>query len=206
VGGAFTSAHSATSLTFNFASSSALATQIAEGAPADVFASADVENMVRLADAGDIVSEPVVFTTNRMQIVVEPGNPRGVTGVANLASDELTVIACAPAAPCGRYAGQILDNAGVTVTFKSFEENVRAVMAKVTLGEADAGIVYATDVISAGADVEGVEIPADVNVVADYPIAVTQQAADPEAARKFVEFVRSDTGQAILESYGFVSP
>jgi molybdate transport system substrate-binding protein len=206
LGGAFTSANPSIPVTFNFAGSSALATQIAEGAPADVFASADVDNMAKLTDAGDTASEPVVFTTNLAQIIVEPGNPNGVAGVADLANDDLIVISCAPQVPCGRYARQILDNAGVTVTFKSLEENVRAVVSKVVMGEADAGIVYATDVINAGDAAEGVEIPAHVNVVADYPIAVTRQAAKPEAAQAFVDFVVSDTGRAILESYGFVSP
>jgi molybdate transport system substrate-binding protein len=126
--------------------------------------------------------------------------------VADLTNEDLIVISCAPEVPCGRYAQQILDNAGVTVTFKSLEENVRAVVSKVTLGEADAGIVYVTDVINAGDDAEGVEIPADVNVVAEYPIAVTKEAPNPEAAQAFIDFVLSGEGQAILESYGFVSP
>jgi molybdate transport system substrate-binding protein len=206
LGSAFTSANPSTSVTFNFAASSALATQIAEGAPADVFASADVDNMAKLTEAGTTASDPVVFTTNLAQIIVEPGNPEGITGVADLANDDLIVISCAPQVPCGRYARQILDNADVTVTFKSLEDNVRAVVSKVVLGEADAGMVYATDVINAGDAAEGVEIPADVNVVADYPIAVTRQSENLEAAQAFVDFVVSDTGRAILESYGFVSP
>jgi molybdate transport system substrate-binding protein len=206
LGSAFTSANPSTSVTFNFAASSALATQIAEGAPADVFASADVDNMAELTEAGTTASDPVVFTTNLAQIIVEPGNPEGITGVADLANGDLIVISCAPQVPCGRYARQILDNADVTVTFKSLEDNVRAVVSKVVLGEADAGIVYATDVINAGDAAEGVEIPADVNVVADYPIAVTRQSENLEAAQAFVDFVVSDAGRAILESYGFVSP
>jgi molybdate transport system substrate-binding protein len=206
LGSAFTSANPSTSVTFNFAASSALATQIAEGAPADVFASADVDNMAELTEAGTTASDPVVFTTNLAQIIVEPGNPEGITGVADLANGDLIVISCAPQVPCGRYARQILDNADVTVAFKSLEDNVRAVVSKVVLGEADAGIVYATDVINAGDAAEGVEIPADVNVVADYPIAVTRQSENLEAAQAFVDFVVSDTGRAILESYGFVSP
>jgi molybdate transport system substrate-binding protein len=108
--------------------------------------------------------------------------------------------------PCGRYAQQILDNAGVTVEFKSLEENVRAVVSKVMLGEADAGVVYVTDVINAGDAAEGVDIPADVNVVAEYPIAVTREAPNPEAAQAFIDFVISTEGQRILQSHGFVSP
>lgn len=116
------------------------------------------------------------------------------------------MISCAPEVPCGRYAQQILDNAGVAVTSRSLEENVRAVVSKVTLGEADAGIVYVTDVISAGDAADGVQIPADINVVAEYPIVVIEGAPNPQAAQAFVDFVLSDAGQAILGSYGFVAP
>lgn len=206
LGEAFTAEHPDVEVTFNFAASSELVTQIGEGAPADVFASADQSNMSRLTDAGDHASDPRVFTTNLAQIMVEPGNPKGITGLADLADDDLVVISCAPQVPCGRYAQQVLDNAGVRVAFDSLEENVRSVVSKVTLGEADAGIVYVTDVIGAGDAADGVEIPADVNVVAEYPIVVTKQASNPEAARSFVEFVLSPDGRSILESYGFVSP
>ncbi len=206
LGQEFSAANPGATVTFNFAASSELVTQIAEGAPADVFASADLSNMTKLIDAGGNASEAVVFTTNLAQIIVEPGNPEGITGVADLANEDLIVISCAPEVPCGRYAQQILDNAGVSVTFRSLEENVRAVVSKVTLGEADAGIVYVTDVINAGDAAEGVQIPADVNVVAEYPIALTTEARNPVAARAFVDFVLSAEGRAILESYGFVSP
>lgn len=206
LGDAFTAANPRIDVTFSFAASSELVTQIGEGAPADVFASADLSNMTKLTDAGGSASEPVVFTTNLAEIIVGPGNPKGITGVADLADDDLVVISCAPEVPCGRYAQQIFDNAGVTVAFRSLEENVRAVVSKVTLGEADAGIVYVTDVIAAGDAAEGVAIPADINVVAEYPIAITTEAPNPEAAQAFVDFVLSDDGQAILESYGFVSP
>lgn len=206
LGDVFTSTRPDTTVTFNFAASSALATQIIEGAPADVFASADLHSMEILVDAGEHATEPVVFTTNRAQIIVEAGNPEGITGLGDLANGDLTVISCAPETPCGRYAQTVLDNAGVTVTFRSLEENVKAVVSKVTLGEADAGIVYATDVLAAGETATGVAIPADLNVVAEYPIAVTEASADSDAALAFIEFVLSSDGRAILESYGFVSP
>jgi molybdate transport system substrate-binding protein len=206
VGEAFEAAHPDAKVTFNFAASSELVTQIAEGAPADVFASADQNNMSKLTDAGDNGSEPVVFTTNLAQIIVGPGNPKAITGVGDLAQEDLLVISCAPEVPCGRYAQQILDHAEVTVEFKSLEENVRAVVSKVTLGEADAGIVYVTDVINAGDAAEGVAIPDDMNVVAEYPIAVTEEAPNPEAAQAFIDVVNSAEGQAILQSYGFASP
>lgn len=206
LGDAFAAANPDATATFNFAASSELVTQIGEGAPADVFASADLNSMTKLTDAGSNASEPVVFTTNLAQIIVEPDNPEGITGVADLANEDLVVISCAPEVPCGRYAQQILDNAGVAVTSRSLEENVRAVVSKVTLGEADAGIVYVTDVISAGDAADGVQIPADINVVAEYPIVVIEGAPNPQAAQAFVDFVLSDAGQAILGSYGFVAP
>jgi molybdate transport system substrate-binding protein len=193
-------------VTFSFAASSELVTQIREGAPADVFASADLDNMTTLTDDGLHGSEPVVFTTNLAEIIVAPGNPEGITGVADLGNDDLVVVQCAPVVPCGSYAARVFENAGVTVTPKSWEENVKAVVAKVTLGEADAGIVYVTDVTAAGDDAEGVEVPADINVVAEYPIAVTAEAANAEGGEAFVEFVTGEQGQEILESYGFIAP
>lgn len=206
LGAAFEADNPDTTVTFNFAGSSDLVTQINEGAPADVFASADLNNMTKLTDAGNHASDPEVFTTNLAEILVAAGNPKGIAGVADLANPDLVVISCSPEVPCGRYAQQILDNAAVTVEFKSLEENVRAVVSKVTLGEADAGIVYVTDVINAGDAAEGVEIPADVNITAEYPIVVTKDAPNAEAAEAFVDFVLSDDGQEILESYGFLSP
>lgn len=206
IGEAFMVQHPDADVTFNFAASSELVTQIREGAPADVFASADLDNMAKLTVDGDNGSEPVVFTTNFAEIVVAPGNPEGITGVADLVDSDLVVVQCAPEVPCGAYAARVFENAGVTVTPKSWEENVKAVVTKVTLGEADAGIVYATDVLAAGDDAEGVEVPTDINVVAEYPIAVTSEAPNAEGGEAFVEFVTGEQGQEILESYGFVAP
>ena len=206
IGDAFMSEHPDAKVTFNFAGSSELVAQIGEGAPADVFASADLGNMATLTDAGNNASAPVVFATNVAQIIVAPGNPLGITGVADLADDDLIVVVCAPEVPCGKYAAAVFEHAGVVVTPKSLEENVKAVVAKVVLGEADAGIVYATDVIAAGADAEGVDIPADVNVVAEYPIALVEATPNPAGAQAFVDFVNSDQGQKILAAYGFLAP
>jgi len=194
------------SVTFSFAASSELVAQITEGAPADVFASADLANMDRLADAGATDGVPVVFASNRSEIVVAPGNPLGITGVGDLADDDLVLVTCAPEVPCGSYAAEIFANAGVSPTPDSYEENVKAVVSKVVLGEADAGIAYATDVRAAGDAAAGVEIPADLNVVAEYPIALTAEAANPAGGRAFVDFVLSDAGQAILADHGFSSP
>jgi molybdate transport system substrate-binding protein len=206
IGEAFMVEFPDSTVTFNFAASSELVTQIDEGAPADVYASADLGNMTKLTDAGGNAADPVVFATNRAAIIVAEGNPKGITGVADLADGDLIVVQCAPDAPCGEYAMRVFENAGVTVTPKSLETNVRAVATKVTLGEADAGIVYVTDVAAAGADASGVEIPAEVNVVAEYAIATVADAPNPRAAQAFVDFVLGEQGQEILASYGFLAP
>lgn len=206
IGDAFMTEYPDATVTFNFAASSELVAQIGEGAPADVFASADQGNMTKLTDAGNNATEPELFATNLLEIIVGPGNPKGITGVADLADENLIVVVCAPEVPCGKYAAQIFESAAVSVTPKSLEENVKAVVTKVTLGEADAGIVYRTDVTAAGDKAAGVEIPADINVTAEYPIAVTKEAANAEGAQAFIDFVNGEQGQQILASYGFLAP
>lgn len=206
IGDAFMTEYPDAEVVFNFAASSELVAQITEGAPVDVFASADQNNMTKLTDAAANGSDPVLFATNLLEIIVGPGNPKGITGVADLANQDLIVVTCDPEVPCGKYANEIFANAGITVTPKSLEENVKAVVSKVTLGEADAGIVYVTDVVAAGADAAGVEIPADINVLAEYPIASTSEAANAEGAQMFIDFVLSEQGQKILDSYGFLAP
>lgn len=205
LGDAFGVANPDATVVSNFAASSELVAQIVEGAPADVYASADLRNMARLTEAGANATDPVVFANNLSEIVVAPGNPLAIAGVEDLA-DELILVVCAPEVPCGTYASEIFHNAGVAPTPDSYERNVRAVLTKVTIGEADAGIVYATDVVTAGEHVDGVEIPAELNVVAEYPIAVTTEASNPEGAQAFVDFVVSDAGRSILAGYGFSSP
>ncbi|MGA0878527.1 MAG: molybdate ABC transporter substrate-binding protein [Ilumatobacteraceae bacterium] len=206
LGAAFETTSPGVSVNFNFAASSELVTQIVEGAPADVFAAADTTTMSRLIEAGLTAADPVVFTTNRAEIIVATGNPRAISSVADLADPDLVVIGCAPEVPCGRYATTLLERAGVAVTFKSLEENVRAVVAKVTLGEADAGIVYTTDVIAAGDAATGVAIPEDINVTAEYPIVVITDNRDTAGSQGFVDFVLSPQGRRILASFGFRSP
>ena len=127
----------------------------------------------------------------------------GITGVADLARPDLIYVTCAPEVPIGKYAAQVLTNAGVTVTPASLEENVKGIVTKVTAGEADAGIVYATDVDAAGDKAAGVEIPADINVIAEYPLVVTKAASNAAGAESFVDFVAGEQGQMILASYGF---
>jgi molybdate transport system substrate-binding protein len=206
IGQAFTAGTPATTVTFNFGSSSDLVTQISEGAPADVYAAADQANMTKLADAGGTAGSPQVFATNDLQIVVEPGNPLGIEGVGDLARPGLIYVTCAPEVPIGGYAVQVLEAAGVAVAPASIEENVKGIVTKVTTGEADAGIVYRTDVIAAGADATGVDIPANFNVEATYPIVPVADTEEPDAAAAFVEFVLGEQGQQILGTYGFGAP
>ena len=206
IGEAFTAANPDASATFSFDASSALVTQITEGAPADVFASADTNNMTKLTDAGLNGSEPEIFATNLLTIIVAPDNPLGITGVADLANPDIKTVICAPEVPCGNYANQIFTAAGVTVTPVSLEQNVRGVVTKVTAGEADAGIVYVTDVIAAGDAADMVEIPEDINVVAEYPIATVAASQNQEVGEAFIDFLLGDEGQAILAEYGFGAP
>ena len=206
IGDAFMTEYPDSKVTFNFAASSELVAQINEGAPADVFASADQANMTKLTDAGGNAGEPTVFATNTLQIIVEPGNPKGIAGVADLAKSDILYVTCAPEVPIGKYAAQVLTSAGVTATPVSLEENVKGIVTKVTLGEADAGIVYTTDVIAAGDKAAGVEIPADINVTASYPVVAIKDAPNADGARAFVEFVLDEQGQKILATYGFAAP
>jgi molybdate transport system substrate-binding protein len=203
LGSDFTSANPDAKVTFSFAGSQALATQIQQGAPADVFASADTKNMDKVKD---LVGAPKVFASNLLQIVVEKGNPKGVKGLSDLARGELKVVLAAPDVPAGKYAKQALDKAGVTVQPVSQEDNVKAVVTKVALGEADAGIVYVTDVSAGGDKVEGVDIPTGPNVTATYPIATLKASKNQQQAQAFVDLVLSDQGQRVLEGYGFLPP
>jgi molybdate transport system substrate-binding protein len=188
----------------NFAASSELVAAIVDdGAPADVFASADVNNMQRLVDAGRNDGDPATFATNSLEIIVERGNPLALATIDDLAELDVIFVTCDPAVPIGAYTQQVLDAAGVDVTPASLEENVRGIVTKVTAGEADAGIVYVTDVVAAGETAEGVAIPEDVNVIAEYPISSVTEAGNREGAAAFVEFVLGEDGQRILAEFAF---
>ena len=206
VGTAFTATEGGAPVVLNLAGSQTLAAQLLEGAPADVFAAADEVRMRVVADAGLLAATPVPFATNRLAIVVEPGNPRGVGGVADLARDALVVVLPAAEVPAGRYARQVLDVAGVDVAPASLEPDVRAAVAKVALGEADATLAYTSDVANASGRVEGVAIPDEVNVTATYPVGVLAATSQPEVAARFVAFLRSDSGREILAAHGFGAP
>ena len=203
LGRQYAAANGGDKVTFNFAGSQALATQIQQGAPADVFASADLANMDKVKD---LVATSQNFASNLLAIVVEKGNPKGVKALADLASPDLKVVLAAEEVPAGRYAKQVLDQAGVGVTPVSQEDNVKAVVTKVSLGEADAGIAYVTDVTAGGDKVEGVDIPDDQNVMATYPIATVKASKAQDKAKAFMDLVLSADGQQVLKEYGFLPP
>lgn len=202
----FTKQHPALRITPNYAGSSGLVAQIIQGADADIFASADQANMRKLIDAKLNTGDPRIFATNRLQIVVQAGNPKGIAQLADLARPDLILVLGASSVPVGAYAQQAFDNAGVKVTPKSLETDVKLVVTKVALGEADAGIVYATDVRAGGARIQGVDVSAQFNVTAAYPVAIVKGAKNESAARAFIEFVLSSRGREVLASFGFLLP
>lgn len=206
IGEAFVAENPGVVVVFNHAGSQTLASQIIEGAPADVFASANVTQMDAVAAAGNLAGAAEVFTTNLLAIAVEPGNPLGISGLDDLADPDLVLVLPAEEVPAGQYASEALDAAGVAVTPASLEQDVRAALAKVALGEADAAIVYASDIAASDGRAEATAIPVAQNVPASYPIAVIGDAPNPSAAEAFVAFVLSEAGQDILASHGFTSP
>jgi len=175
LGGQFEMDHSSVKVDLSFAGSPTLVAQVKQGAPGDVFASADQPNMQALQDAS-LVGTAQVFARNRLEIVVGAGNPKGIASLGDLARPGLIVVLCAPSVPCGRYTLQAFTKAGLTVKPASQETDVKAVVSKVSLGEADAGVVYVTDVKAGGSKVQGVDIPDAQNVVARYPIALLTES------------------------------
>lgn len=205
-----------TTIALSFGSSSALATQLAEGAPADVFASANTAQMQNAADAGRIAGEPVHFLTNSLVVIVPADNPAGITTLADLGNEGIAFVTALPDVPIRDFSDQVLANAAadaeygvdfqerVMANLVSEEDNVRQLSAKVALGEADAGIVYRSDVTPDIANqVQLIEIPEALNVIAVYPIAATNDSPNPDLAQAFVAFVLSAEGQAVLEKWGF---
>lgn len=197
--------HPDVDVVLNYGGSSALATQIIEGAPADVFAAANEATMASVVDA-EGAADPTVFATNVLELVVPAGNPGGVTGLADLADPDLAIALCDVAVPCGSAAQALLDAAGVTAAPDTLEQDVKAVLTKVALGEADAGLVYRTDVQAAGDEVEGIEVPEADDVVNRYPIAALADAPNPDAAGAWVAFILSPPAQSALASAGFGTP
>jgi molybdate transport system substrate-binding protein len=203
---AFEAAHPGVTVTLSFAASSALREQIVAGAPADVFASASTGDMDQLAEAGALAGEAQVFARNRMTIAVPAGNPAGITGLQDFANPDLLIGLCAAEVPCGKYGAQALESAALNPSVDTYEPDVRSLLTKIEAGELDAGIVYVTDVASAGDAVEAIAIP-DANAVqATYPIAVLADAPHPETAAEFTAFVLSAAGREILARFGFLAP
>jgi molybdate transport system substrate-binding protein len=200
---AFEEANPGVTVESNFGASSALREQILAGAPADVFASANASNMDQVVEGGAVEGDPQPFATNVLEIAVPAGNPGDVDGLDDFGDTDLLVGLCAAEVPCGQFGREALANAGVTPAQDTDEPDVRSLLTKVEAGDLDAGIVYHTDVLAAGDAVEGVAIPDDQNVVAEYPIAPLSAAGEAEIAAAFVEFVLSPRGQDILASYGF---
>lgn len=190
----------------SFGASSALAQQVVAGAPADVLAAASPATMRTVVDAGDADGPPRLFARNVLEIAVPPGNPGAVQGLADLGDPERTVALCAEQVPCGAAAAQAFAAAGVTPAPDTLEQDVKAVLAKVRLGEVDAGLVYATDVRAAGEEVEGVPFPESAQAVNDYPVVALREAPNPEAAAAFVEAVLGEQVQSALRAAGFSAP
>lgn len=194
-----------TKVEFNFGPSSGLAEQIGSGAPADVFASASPSNMDTLVSGGD-AKDPKDFAKNTMEIATPPDNPAKIAALEDLARPDVKVALCQAQVPCGKVAAEVFANAKLTVKPATEEVDVKSVLTKVSLGEVDAGVVYVTDVLAAGADVKGVEIPAKVNASTTYPIATLEGSEHQREAADFVDLVLSDAGAKVLEEAGFQSP
>ncbi|GAB3091541.1 molybdate ABC transporter substrate-binding protein [Micromonospora schwarzwaldensis] len=206
IGREFEAANPGVTVRFNFAGSSALANQINQGAPADVFASAAPKNMRSVTDAGNADGSPTTFARNQLVIAVPKGNPRRIDALADLTGPGLKVALCAEQVPCGAAATTALSAARVTLRPVTLEQDVKGALSKVKLGEVDAALVYRTDTRAAAADVDGVEFPESAGAVNDYPIVVLRNAANRAGARAFVAYVRSERGTAVLTGAGFQAP
>lgn len=206
IGREFEQQHPGADVTFSFGASSTLGRQIASGAPADVYASADRRTMARVEVHDATTGIPRAFAHNRLQIAVPPDDPGNVDGIEDFARESLKLAVCAPEVPCGDAARRALAAAGVMAKPDTLEPDVKAVLTKVTLGEVDAGLVYRTDVKAAGSKVRGIDFPASRQAVNDYMISALAEAPNPEAARAFVAFVRSPQGREALADAGFELP
>jgi molybdate transport system substrate-binding protein len=202
----FMAANPGTTVKTSFAGSAILVTQIEQGAPADIFASADTATMGQLTAAKLIQGKPVDFATNILEIAVPKGNPANISSFADLAKPGVKTVVCAPAQPCGAATVQMEKVTGVTLTPVSEEDSVTDVLAQVTSGQADAGLVYVTDVKAAAGSVQGVKFPQSSKVVNTYPIGLVKTSANPTLARAFIGYVTGTTGQKVLKAAGFGKP
>lgn len=203
VGEEYEAANPQTTVTFVFAGSATLATQISEGAPGDVFAAANPATMASVVEAGRTARPPVVFARNRLVIAVERGNPKGVGGLADLARPGVTVALCAEQVPCGAAAKAALAAANVALTPVTLEQDVRAALSKVVLGEVDAALVYRTDIASAISTVEGVEFPESAQAINDYQVAPLSGAPNAAGAEAFIAYLGAPAARGILARHGF---
>ena len=206
IGEQFKTDNPGASVEFSFAGSSDLVTQLTQGAAADVFASADTNNMEKAAQAGLLAGAPVNFASNTLTIAVAPGNPKNITSFQDLTRSGLNVVRCAPPVPCGSATQKVEQATGVQLAPVSEETSVTDVLNKVTTGQADAGIVYVTDALGAGDKVTAVPFAEAADAVNTYPIAVLKGAENSDLARKFVDLVTGETGQKILNQAGFAKP
>ena len=203
MGADFDRLHPGVTVAFNFNVSSTLAAQIQQEAPADVFASADQSNMSKVAG---MITGRAVFAENLLEIAVAPGNPKHIRSLADTVKPDVLLVLCAPAVPCGEFALQAYQKQGISVGNVPTGLNVKDTLSKVTLGEADAAVVYVTDVLSAKGSVTGVRIPLSQNVVAVYPIGVVKSSPNRPRAAAFEAYVLSSAGQRTLRQFGFLKP
>jgi molybdate transport system substrate-binding protein len=206
LGKTFESQNPGSTVRFNYGGSSDLAQQIVNGAPADVFAAANTSTMTTVSKAGLVSGDPSVFVTNVLQIAVAPGDPKGIHTFADLSKPDLKVVVCAPQVPCGSAAVQVEKATGVTLKPVSQEADVRSALSKVSTGDADAALVYVTDVKSSKGKVEGVDFPEAAKALNQYPIAVLKNAPNADLAAKFVALVRGADGRQVLKNAGFGTP
>jgi molybdate transport system substrate-binding protein len=206
LGKEFEKEHPGTKVTFSFGGSDTLAASITGGAPADVFAAASTKTMATVTGKKDAADPPTTFVRNQLEIATLPGNPDKVSSLKDLTKSGLKVVLCDKTVPCGSAARTALDASGLELTPVSYEQDVKSALTKVELKEADAAVVYKTDVKAAGDKVEGVDFPESAEAVNDYPIALLKNAPNPEAAKAFIELVKSAEGQKVLTEAGFLKP
>jgi molybdate transport system substrate-binding protein len=206
LGKEFEKAHPGTKVTFSFGGSDTLAAQITGGAPADVFAAASPKTMAIVTDKKDNATAPATFVRNQLEIATLPGNPDKVASLKDLTRSSLKVVLCDKTVPCGAAAQKALDAGKLKLTPVSYEEDVKSALNKVVLKEADAAVVYRTDVKAAGEKVEGVEFPESADAINDYPITLLKNAPNAETAKAFIALVQSPEGQQVLTRAGFLKP
>lgn len=206
LGEQFEKEHPGTKVTFNFGGSDTLAASITNGAGADVFAAASPKTMKIVTAAGDASGTPATFVRNQLEIVTLPGNPDKIASLKDLTKSGLKVVLCDKEVPCGAAAQKALDAGSLKLTPVSYEQDVKSALTKVELKEADAAVVYKTDVKAAGDKVEGVDFPESADAVNDYPIALLKDAPNAATAKAFIELVQSAEGQKVLTAAGFLKP